>query len=420
MASIGAFRAYRPPAEHAGEVTTRTADTYSPLERERILSENPVSFLHVIFPEAGQKKKLTQPNTRARFEKVKQRFETFRDQEIFIREESPALYLYELRSETSSFLGFVGTASVRDQEKGMIRKHEQTLEKREELLKEYLKVCDINADPVLLCHQKDHELEKLAEDIRTSPPAYDLSTDDDDRHHRLWPVYDKKRIEHIKKVFHRMPALYIADGHHRSASSVRLAEEMRGNRQAEQCEGAGQEHFMAYFIPEDQLEVHGYHRCIKDLNGFDVQSFLLQLEKDFVLTPEEAPIEPKTLHEFGLYLDGSWYRLHPRSNSFDHEDPVGALDASILYDRVLWPLLNVKDARNSERVYFHGSPKGLNPMIENVDQGSFRMAFTLAPVPVEQLKEVADQGLVMPPKTTWSEPKLRSGFLIYRMGLHGS
>lgn len=397
---------------------TRTADTYSLQERRRILRENPDSFLHVIFPEAGNKKKRTKPNTKARFLKVRERFEEFHQQGIFLREEEPALYLYELRSRNSCFIGFIGTASVRDQENGVIRKHEQTLEKREELLKEYLKVCDINADPVLLCYQDDQDLRELMDEVRTTPPTYDLLTEDDGRQHRLWPILNKDRIRKVQKQFERMPALYIADGHHRSASSLRLAEELR--TRSPQGEEAGYERFMAYFIPESQLQVHGYHRCLSDLNGYTVQGFLEALQKAFTLIPSDSPVEPESLHEFGLYIDGAWYRLHPDPSGFDHKDPIGSLDASILYHKVLLPLLNVKDPRNSQRVHFHGAPKGLAPLKKDVDQGKFRLAFTLAPVPIEQLKEVADQGLVMPPKTTWSEPKLRSGLLVYRMGLHGS
>jgi uncharacterized protein (DUF1015 family) len=400
-------------------VITRTADTYSKKERERILQKNPDSFLHVIFPEAGQKQKRTRPNSKERFRKVRERFDEFHHRGVFIQEDQPALYLYELSSGNDRYIGFIGGASVEERERDLIKKHEQTLEKREELLKEYLKVCDINADPVLLCHPDREDLKEIVRGIREGPPSYDLVTEDDGRRHRLWPILDQGLIDRIRGVFDRIPALYIADGHHRSASSVRLAEEMQ-EASADRSNEAGFEHFMAYFLPESQLRIHGYHRCIKDLNGYDPKDFLRALHRHFRVIPSGTPVEANALHEFGLYLDGKWYRLHPHPESFDHDDPVGSLDASILYDRVLLPLLDVRDPRNSERVHFHGAPKGLDPMVADVDRGKFRLAFTLAPVPLEQLKEVADRGMVMPPKTTWIEPKLRSGLLIYRMGLHGS
>ncbi len=383
------------------------------------MRENPESFLRVIFPEAGQKGKKTRPNSRERFIKVRERFEEFCLKGVFLRENTPSLYLYQLQSRTEHYMGFVGGASVPEQEAGRIKKHEQTLEKREELLKEYLKVCDINADPVLLCHPDRSDLDRIVNQIRNDPPEYDFTTEDDGRSHRLWVIRDEDRIQEIQSIFSEIPSLYIADGHHRSASSVRLAQEMRGAKGG-QSENGGSEHYMAYFLPESQLSIHGYHRCIKDLNGYGKLDFLKALERDFILRSTREPVEPNALHEFGLYLDGEWFRLYPDPGLFDHEDPVHSLDASILYDRILLPLLNVQDPRNSERVHFHGAPKGIEPMMEDVDRGEYRLAFSLSPVPLEQLKEVADREEVMPPKTTWIEPKLRSGLMVYRMGLKRS
>lgn len=419
MASIQAFRAYRPPSDIADRVVTRTADTYSSRERRELLNKFPESFMHVIFPEAGKKRKETLPNSKERFEKVREQFDTFHEKGNLIREEEPALYLYELRTNEKTFFGLIGAASVEDLEENRIKKHEQTLEKREELLKEYLKVCDINADPVLLAHPPDAELSEIIEKIRQEEATYDFETQDDQRHHRLWPIRDQEWIKKIREIFAGMDSLYISDGHHRSASSLRLAQEMRRTLENPHPE-AGYEAFMAYFLPEDQLSIHGYYRCITDLNGYSEKEFLKHLEKDFQVIPTKGPVAADTLHEFGLYLDGNWYLLYPDPSRFDHRDPVGSLDASILYDLVLAPILGVEDPRNSERVHFHGAPKGMDPMLRDLKKGTYRVAFTLAPVPIEQLKEVADQGKNMPPKTTWIEPKLRSGLLIYRAGLHGS
>lgn len=418
MAKIQAFHAYRPPSELAPSVITRTADSYSSEERRRILHNDPYSFLHVIHPEAGKEVKETLPNTKERFEKVRQQFEAFYRSGVFVREGEAALYLYELTGPEGTYCGLIGGASVEDLKKDRIKKHEQTLEKREKLLKEYLKVCDINADPVLLCHPRHAPLDELIEHIRIEEPEYDLRTEDDGKRHRLWPILQKDWIRRIQECFSSMSTLYIADGHHRSASSLRLAEELE--KEGAEADEDGYAAFMAYFIPEDQLNIHGYHRCVTDLNGYSTEDLLKELEADFQVIPSSGPVDADTLHEFGLYLDGNWYLLYPYPDRFDHRDPIGSLDASILYERILSPLLDVQDPRSSERVYFHGAPKGLDPMIRDLEAGKFRVAFTLAPVPLEQLKEVADRGRVMPPKTTWIEPKLRSALLIYRMGIHGS
>lgn len=417
MASIKAFQAYRPPQDVADRVVTRTADTYSSQERKELLNEEPYSFLHVIHPEAGSKTKRTRPNSRERFLKVLERFEEFEKEGVFFQDERPGLYLYELTTPQRTFTGFIGTASVEELKNGGIRKHEQTLAEREELLKEYLKVCDINADPVLLAYPDDKTLEERIEELRSGTPEYDFHSSDDDRHHRLWPVFDPELIREIEERFEAIPALYIADGHHRSASSLRLALEMR-EKTGKSDGKEGFDRFMAFFIPESQLLIHGYHRCLKDLNRHSPRSFLEEVGKKFSVQKSDAPVESHTLHEFGMYLDRNWYRLYPDLSTVPHDDPVDSLDASILYDRLLLPVLEVEDPRTSKRVHFHGSPKGLELLMRSVDEGEYRVAFTLAPVPVEQLKEVADRGEVMPPKTTWIEPKLRSALLIYRMGLH--
>ncbi len=414
MAGIRPFKAIRPRAGNADQLISRAYLSYTRRELIATLDQNPDSFLHVINPEY-HKKNRSPPNSVERFQKTRERFEEFMKKGILQEAPQKGLYLYQQRTRAHSYLGIIGCATVDDALNGTIRKHEKTLAEREKLMTRYLRTCDINAEPVLLTYRDDEEIERIIDRITSDPPEFDLSAPDDGTQHRLWPVTDPMSIQRLQERFADKDALYIADGHHRSASSVRLAQEKR----KENPNFTGEEGFnfyMAYFLPESQLTIQGYHRLVKDLNGLSSEAFLEALNKDFEVQSAKKSTET-AVHRIKLFLEGNWFSLIPRKGSYQEDDPRSSLDAEILQEKVLEPLLNIDDPRTSKRIDFPGMLDKTEDIETLVRKRGIAAAFVLHPVTLEQLKAVADAGEIMPPKTTWTEPKLRSGLTIYRMGI---
>ena len=408
MANVIPFRAVRPTRDKVHLVASRAFYTYQKHVLEAKLDSNPYSFIHIINPEFREVVK-TKPNSVERFIKVRNRYQDFKDRGVLIGESAPAYYIYRQTGE-DDFCGIIGGASAEDYRSDVIKKHEQTLTQREQVFKTYLDVCEFNAEPVLLTHPDSAELDAVMEQCMSVRPEYEFTTTDEITH-SLWVVDNKEDIQAIQHAFEKLEALYIADGHHRSASSALLANE---RLQSGASESGNDQFFMAYLIPERSLKIYDFNRLITDLNGLELSEFIEKIRTSFVVEESDLPVVPDGYNVFGLFVDSQWFKLTFRGQ-VDAEDPACSLDTQILSDYLLAPILDITDLKTSDRIHFSGGPTGFAEMVRLVEQGKYRAAFSLYPVTTSQLKAVADHGSTMPPKSTWIEPKLRSGLTIYEL-----
>jgi len=414
MATIIPFKGIRPAADKVHMVVTRSADNYKKEILKHKLETNPFSFLHIINPDFTDGKR-TKPGSIERLKKTKQRFLDFLKEEIFIRDHKPCYYLYQQVKAGNIYTGLIGCSSVEDYEKGIIKKHEQTLKDREEKLKDYLEVCDFNAEPVLFFYPDNAVIEDLVSYYLVKHPAYDFTTTDRVRH-KLWIIGDKKNVDTIRKAFEKTSAVYIADGHHRSASSaslVRSKKEKNPNHTGKE----NYNYYMGIFFSENQLKVFDFNRVVTDLNGYKVPELLEKIKEKFRLLPHNQNVyRPEHKHKFSMYVDGKWYELKAKPEICGSDDAVKKLDASILSDHILGPILGIDDLRTNKRVAFVPGVRGLEELKAQVDSGKYKIAFGLFPVSMTELKHIADINGIMPPKTTWVEPKIRSGLVVYSLG----
>ena len=409
MAKILPFKAVRPTRDKVSLVASRSYQSYTPEERDSRMDYNPYSFLHIVNPGYKFHQEISGEQ---RYTLVRNRYLEFKEEKIFIQDPVSMYYLYKIvNREGESFCGIIAAASVKDYESNVIRKHENTLTERETVFKEYLKTVGFNAEPVLLTYPDNKELENLIAQVVKDRPEYEFTTTCKDTHF-LWNISEPAMVAIIEQVFEKIPVLYIADGHHRSASSYLLSEDIT---QSEENTGDSSYHyFMSYLIPESELRIYEFNRLIKDLNGLSKEEFLIKLDSCFRIENRGLEVyKPSKAHHFSMYLDGEFYSLYLRKTEYTFENALDQLDAQILYQTVLNPILDIKDLRTDTRIeYSHGKNdivyvKGL------IDQGEFKVGFNLYPATVDQIKAIADQGLVMPPKSTYIEPKLRSGLTIY-------
>ena len=415
MATIIPFKGIRPAKDKVHLVTSRSYDSYNAHTLKDKLKFNPYSFLHIIKPDFGAVKKL-KPNSPEHLARVRAKYEEFIKQEYMVEEEEKCLYIYQQKSYGNTDTGIMCCASVDDYFNRVIRVHEQTLGLREEKLKEYLKVVDLNAEPVCLTYPDDDQVDELIGDTQANEPAFDFTTTDGCRH-KLWPVYSEAVISSIVERFAAMNALYIADGHHRSASSALLGKTRRAANPGASA-SAGFNFFMSILIPFSQLRIFEFNRLIKDLNGLSVIEFLARVEQKFeVMKNGKKVYLPQERHKFGMYLSGHWYELTVKPELLKGESPVESLDARILSQHILLPILNISDvsSRKSNGIRFMGGLEKdmADNLVNKVDSGKMKLAFTLFPATVEQIVKVADAEEVMPPKSTWVEPKFRSGLVVY-------
>jgi uncharacterized protein (DUF1015 family) len=411
MATVLPFKAIRPAPDKVHLVASRSMDGYSPSELRDKLAGNPYTFLHVINPDYADGKR-TRPGSKERLTKVKNKFRQFLNEKIFERDEKPAYYIYRQVKDNHQYLGIIACTSIDDYLNGVIRIHEQTITQREEKLKEYLEVCEFNAEPVLFSYPNDAVIDKEISGIVKLRPDYDFTTTDTVRH-TLWVVNEKQKIDLLSKRFEAIPAIYIADGHHRSASSALL-----GNirRQAKK-NYTGREPFNYYlgvFFAETELKIYDYNRVVKDINNLTVPELLDKLRSKFDVSEiTQQVFKPSRKHEISMYANGRWYSLVARSGTYNTNDPVGSLDASILSEHILSPLFGIHDLKIDKRISFIPGIRGAGALKKTVDEGRAEVAFGLYPVTMEQLKWISDTNNIMPPKSTWVEPKMRSGLVIY-------
>lgn len=407
MAQVVPFRAVRPAPDKADQVSSRSYEDYTPEELSLALKNNPVSFLNIIHQSTFHRDK---PLTE-RFTYTKKKYEEFKSGHILIQDEKPCFYLYELTQKGHAYCGFIAGTSAEDYAGNRIKKHEDTISYRENLFKNYLQVVGFNSDPVLLTYPDQRELNVLTAEIQATLPVYDFNTPNGDRH-RLW-IVEGPQVELIARQFKQVESLYIADGHHRSASSCLLAQDKKSDNPGHRGDEA-YNFFMSLLIPESQLKIYEYNRIVKDLNGLSKEEFLCQLSMNFDVQPCTSGIyKASKPHEFSMYLDGVFYRLNFSEKHKDFKNPLESLDAQLLFEKILHPVLGITDLRNDRRIrYIHGADS-LTSMKKLIDQGDFRVGFGLFPVHIDQLKAIADAHLSMPPKSTYIEPKLRSALTIY-------
>ncbi|MEQ8522121.1 MAG: DUF1015 family protein, partial [Vicingaceae bacterium] len=406
------FRAFRPSIDKAYLAASRSYVTYSRTALQQKLSKNPFSFLHIINPD--YKKYSGAPNTPLGLKKIKEKFLEFQDKSIYIRDEKPCLYIYRQIRENVEYTGLIGCISIDDYESGVIKKHEATLAHREEKLKNYLRIVDINAEPVCMTYPRSEDIAYVVRKVTANRAEYDWSTVDGVRH-MFWIVDLDLDIKQVQRYFSHIPSLYIADGHHRSASSYLLGKEKR-ERKSDYSGQEGFNYFMGIFFSEDNIKIMQFSRLVKDLAGLTALEFLKLLEKSFEITKCGTSIhDPKELHDISMYLEGFWYSLHPKVDSFDFEHPSENLDTAILTKNILSPILGIDDPRHDNRISYVGGIKDLKPIKRMVDSGKYEVGFAMYPVTIEQLKAIADKGDVMPPKSTWIEPKLMTGLTIYSL-----
>lgn len=414
MAKLRPFRGVRPHPHNAALAVSRPYDSYPAKEVRSILDTNPHSFLQIIKPEHGQRQK-SPPNSPVLFEKSKQRFLDHLHDDILTLDAEPGIYVYTQHIGKMSYTGIIGCASVEDYDSGVIRIHEQTIASRERLLKDYLSVCDINAEPVCFTYPRNGSIELLTEMVRQDAPLLEFTTDDGQLH-QLWRVNDPEWVAKFREKFALLPHIYIADGHHRSASSVLLAHE-RWVQHGNPGPDAPHNWFLGIFLPDDQLKIFEYNRVVKGLGEHGVASLLEALEKDFrVMASDRHAISPQQPGDFGMYIAGSWYKLQFRGRR--NSEVVAALDVSILSDRILGPLLGISDLRNDSRIGFIPGTKGIQALEQAVNSGKYDIAFSLFPVTGKQFYTISDEGKMMPPKSTYVVPKLLNGLVIYSLG-HG-
>lgn len=410
MAKIIPFKAVRPTRDKVSLVAARSYQSYTQDELESRLDYNPFSFLHIVNPGYKYHKDIT---GKERYGLVRNRYLEFKEESIFIQDETPCYYIYKIvNREGYSFSGIVAAASAHDYKNDIIKKHEDTIEYRENVFKEYLKTVGFNAEPVLLTYPNNTVIDDIISDIQKERAEFEFTTTYRDTHY-MWKLDDKNLINIICNEFESIPTIYIADGHHRSASSFLLSEDLK----SENKQHTGQEpynYFMTYLIPESDLKIYEFNRLVKGLNGLSKEAFLIKLDTLFRIENRgEHLYKPTEKHHFSMYLDGEYYSLYLRKHRYKINNALDALDTQILYKTILKPILGVSDVRNNTRIGYSYGKNDLISIKTKIDNEEYTVGFGLVPITVNELKAIADAGLTMPPKSTFIEPKLRSGVTIY-------
>jgi len=411
MAKIKAFKAVRPTRDKAYLVASRSYLSYSENTLREKLLNNPYTFLHIINPEYSSNSPLLEGVEK--YKMVKQRYEEFTQEGTFIADIEPCLYIYQQITAQKTYTGIIAASSVDDYINGVIKIHEQTISKREAMFTNYLESTGFNAEPVLLSYSKVPRINEIMEVYMQDRPEYEF-TSTNKVLHNLWLIDKDKDIGEIQNLFKGVESVYIADGHHRSASSALLCK----NRRDSLSKVSGEEafnYFMSFLIDDEQMCIYDFNRLVSDLNGLSIDEYLSCVSEVYTLLKQDLAYKPSVKDEISMYLDGAWYRLIAKEHTFDAGHCVENLDPAILSKNILEPIHGIKDIRNDKRIGFMDGKKGLEGLKSAVDSGAYCVAFALKPITFEQLKEVADNKEIMPPKSTYIEPKLRSGLTIYNI-----
>lgn len=415
MAVVKPFRALRPPREIAAELASLPYDVMNETEARKMAEGKEKSLLHITRAEIDLPVGVNNHSDEV-YNKAKDNFRLWQERGWLKMDHKPQYYIYAQTMNKRTQYGIVACASVDDYLDGKIRKHELTRPDKEEDRMTHVRVNNANIEPVFFTYPAVAEIDTIVETIvSTKKPEYDFVAEDGFGHH-FWIIDEEAVIKQIELLFsERVPHMYVADGHHRTAAAALVGKEKReGNPGYTGDEEFN--YFLAVIFPENHLRIIDYNRVIKDLNGIESADFISRLEKDFVIMDMGTKeYRPERLHNFGMYLEGKWYSLTAREGTYDDTDPIGILDVTILTNSVLSPLLDIQDLRRSKRIDFIGGIRGLGELSKRVDSGEMKVAFALYPVSMKQLITIADTGNIMPPKTTWFEPKLRSGLAIHKL-----
>jgi len=412
MVRIRPFKALRPAEEVADKVAALPYDVMTSAEARVMAGDKPLSFLHIDRGEIDLPEG-TDPYAPEVYEKAKGTLERQIAEGVFVQEEAPKFYVYRLTMDGRPQTGLVCCASTLDYEAGVVKKHELTRADKEEDRVRHVDRLDANTGPIFLACRQDERFSALLDDVVTGDPLYDFLAEDGVRH-EVWQI-DEGANEEIVTIFKGMDALYIADGHHRCASAARVGKLRREQNPG----GTGEEeynYFLAVVFPEEQLKILDYNRAVADLNGHTEEEFIAKLGDNFIVEPYEGegPAKPEEKHQFGMYLGDKWYLLKAKPSLVDEGDPVARLDVSVLQDHVLAPILGIEDPRTDKRIDFIGGIRGMSELERRVNS-DMKVAFAMYATTMEDLFSIADAGLIMPPKSTWFEPKLRSGLFIHKL-----
>jgi hypothetical protein len=414
MATIKPFKGIRPPKELIEQIESRPYDVLNSEEAREEAKGNEKSLYHIIKPEIDFEVGTSEYDPRV-YEQAAKNFKKFQEKGWLVQDEKDHYYIYAQTMNNKTQYGLVVGAYVNDYLDGTIKKHELTRKDKEEDRMKHVRVCDANIEPVFFAYPDNAALDQLIMRYATTVPEYDFIAPIDGFRHQFWIIENAEDISLITAEFKKMPALYIADGHHRSAAAALVgAEKAKQNPNHKGDEEYN--YFMAVCFQASQLTILDYNRVVTDLNGLTEQEFLTQLEKDFVVEDKGTDIyRPNALHNFSLYLNKHWYSLTAKDGTFDNSDPIGVLDVDISSRLIFDSILGIKDFRTDKRIDFVGGLRGLEELKRRVDSGEMQMALALYPVSMQQIMDIANTGNIMPPKATWFEPKLRSGLVIHKL-----
>ncbi len=415
MAKIKAFKGIRPLKDIASKVSSLPYDVMNSEEAAEMAKGNEKSLLHITRAEIDLPD-CKDIHSEKVYEKAVENYNKFKQKAWLVQDEKPHFYIYAQTMDRRTQYGIVGAAAAQDYFDGVIKKHELTRPDKEEDRMVLTRYLNANIEPVFFSYKAVPEIDAIVNRIvEQNEPVYDFTAEDGFGHH-FWVVEEEEDNRKLEKLFaEKVPYTYVADGHHRTAAAARIMEEKKA-RNPNHTGNEEYNYFMAVHFPDNQLKIIDYNRVVKDLNGLNKDEFLAALQQKFEINKiGNKAYRPAKLHEFAMYLDGDWYQLIARQGTYDDNDPIGQLDVTILSNSVLEPILNIKDLRTSKRIDFVGGIRGLEELKKKVDSGAYAVAFALYPVSMQQLINIADTGNIMPPKTTWFEPKLRSGLVIHEL-----
>lgn len=414
MATIKPFKGIRPPQNLVERVASRPYDVLNSAEARAEAEGNEMSLYRIIRPEIDFSVGTDEHEPQV-YDKAAENFALFRRNGWLVQDEEESYYVYAQTMNGKTQYGLVVGAYVDDYLNGVIKKHELTRRDKEEDRMKHVRVNNANIEPVFFAYPSNAEVNAIVAKYTTTNPVYDFVAEHDGFGHQFWVISDKADIARITELFAQMPALYIADGHHRSAAAALVgAEKAKQNPNHRGDEEYN--YFMAVCFPDDQLTIIDYNRVVKDLNGLTDEEFLAKLNVHFEVEKKGTEIyKPQALHNFSMYLSGNWYSLTAKPGTYDDHDPIGVLDVTISSNLILDEILDLRDLRSNKRIDFVGGIRGLGELARRVDSGEMRIALALYPVSMQQIIDIADSGNIMPPKTTWFEPKLRSGLVIHEL-----
>ncbi|MGQ9620904.1 MAG: DUF1015 domain-containing protein [Bacteroidales bacterium] len=413
MAIVKPFRGLRPPASIVKDLSCLPYDVMNTEEARAMAKGKDSSLLHITRSEIDLPEN-TDVHSQEVYDKSVEHFKLWQERGWLVQDKEPYFYIYAQTMDGRTQFGIAGCASVDDYFNGIIRKHELTRPDKEQDRMVHIRVNNANIEPVFLAYPAVNEIDEIVLNItEKEKPEYDFVSEEGFGHH-FWVVRDKKKIRKIEELFHtRVPYTYIADGHHRTAAAALVGKEKRDNNPSHHGDEE-YNYFLAVHFPDNQLKIFDYNRVVKDLNGLSPKEFIKKLEESFIVEDMGKQVyHPRHLHNFSMYLNGKWYSLTARQGTYNDENPISILDVNILTNHILTPLLDIQDLRRSRRIDFVGGIRGLEELKKRVDSGEMKVAFALYPVSMKQLINIADTGNIMPPKTTWFEPKLRSGLVIH-------